>query len=626
MLKRGAVIGTAGHVDHGKSTLVKRLTGIDPDRLAEEKTREMTIDLGFAWLTLLNGETVGVVDVPGHRDFIENMLAGIGGIDAVLLVIAADEGIMPQTREHLAIIDLLGIQNGLIVLTKIDSVNDPDWLDLVLQDIQQVTKNTALDQAAVVPVSAYTGAGIPLLLDKITTLVTTLPHRVDYKHPRLPIDRVFTMSGFGTVVTGTLSGGSLHVGDEIEIQPSGRRGRIRGLQSYKQQTQSVPPGCRVAVNIAGLDKQTLARGQVLTYPGQLQPSTLVDVRFRHLPDVSRPLKHNAEVKVFAGAAEAHGHVRLLGEDRLMPGAEAWLQLRLETPLALAQGDRFILRYPSPAQTIGGGIVINPNPNRRYRRFQSAVLQQLETRLIGTPAQRVAQAAEALEPVKRPTLQKLTGYHDSALDDAVQSALREGLLLALPDGAFLATISWQTTLQQMVDELVLFHQMQPLRLGISREELRSRIGLKQTTLAMLLSLQNAIISEGELLRLHTHQINFNAQQQARINMLNELLSTAPYTPPSFAEAAQITTEEVLYALIDLGEIVLVPPDIIFSKAAYAEMTAGTLALIDQDGSITAKTLRDRYNTSRKYAIALLEHLDTLGITKRVGDIRVRGRKS
>jgi selenocysteine-specific elongation factor len=347
------VIGTAGHVDHGKSTLVQRLTGIDPDRLAEEKAREMTIDLGFAWLKLLTGETVGIVDVPGHRDFIENMLAGVGGIDAVLLVIAADEGVMPQTREHLAILDLLGIQHGLVVLSKTDMVDDPDWLALVERDIADTLIGTALQGAAIVPVSARTGAGIAELNERIAELMAQMPPRADYGQPRLPIDRVFTISGFGTVVTGTLLGGTLRLGDEVVIEPAGLRGRVRGLQSYKQTVSVAEPGSRVAVNVSGVERSAVARGFVLTHPGRLLPTTLVDVHFRYLADASRPLKHNAEVKFFVGAAEAMGHVRLLDSEMLQPGSDGWLQIRLEKPLALAQGDRFIVRCPSPSETVGG---------------------------------------------------------------------------------------------------------------------------------------------------------------------------------------------------------------------------------------------------------------------------------
>lgn len=617
------VIGTAGHVDHGKSTLVRKLTGIDPDRLAEEKAREMTIDLGFAWLKLPNQETVGIVDVPGHRDFIENMLAGVGGIDAALLVIAADEGVMPQTREHLAILDLLGIQHGLIVLTKTDAVDDPDWLDLIEQEISDLTKGTTLANAAFARVSALRGEGIDALVSQLTDLLRDMPPRADYKHPRLPIDRVFTISGFGTVVTGTLLGGGLRVGDEIEVQPTGLRGRIRGLQSYKQSVESAEVGSRVAVNVAGLERQAIERGHVLAYAGQLQPTSLIDVRFRYLRDVGRPLKHDALVKFFAGAAESLAHVRLLNDETLTPGAEGWLQIRLDKPLALAQGDRFILRYPSPSQTIGGGVIVNPSPVRRWRRFQVDVIHDLETRMLGTPAQRVAQAANGMEPSKQVHLQKQTGYADAELDTAISEALADGLMVELQAGLYFSAEAFQGLLQRMISELRVFHAAQALRIGMSREALRAKAGLKSATFNAILEMQTAIAADGNVVRLTEHSIRFSDEQHIKVDGLREKLNAAPYTPPSFTEAAELVGEDVLYALMDLGEIVRVQPDVILTAAVYQEMVDTTFAIIDQEGSITASALRDRFNTTRKYVIGLLEHLDSLGLTTRVGDGRIRG---
>lgn len=618
------VIGTAGHVDHGKSTLVRALTGIDPDRLAEEKAREMTIDLGFAWAKLPSGETVGIVDVPGHRDFIENMLAGVGGIDAVLLVIAADEGVMPQTREHLAILDLLGVQHGLVALTKTDLVDDTGWLELIEHDIHDTLADTSLAEADIVRVSARTRAGLDTLFDRLAALLDEMPPRADYGSPRLPIDRIFTISGFGTVVTGTLLGGAVRVGEEVEIQPAGLRGRIRGLQSYKQTVDTAEPGSRVAVNVSGVDKRAVGRGDVLTYPGQLQATTLIDVRFRHLKDAGRPLKHNAEVKFFSGAAESVAHVRLLDVDELPPGQEAWLQLRLETPLALAQGDRFILRYPSPSQTIGGGGIVNPHPARRWKRFQADILDQLATRMNGTPAERLAQTARV--PEKRSALQKHLGYNTADFEAAVHDGLAQGLLVELPGGELLARGAWDALMRHMLDELRAFHRTAPLRLGMSREELRSRLGLKGATLNALLDMQPEIVAEGERLRLADHAIRFDSAQQSRAAALRQQIAAAPYAPPSFAEATQLAGEDVVYALIELGEIVAVQPDIIFSRAAYDELVSAILEMIDRDGSVTASGLRDRFNTSRKYAIGLLEHLDSVGITRRAGDARVRGHRS
>lgn len=619
------VIGTAGHVDHGKSSLVRVLTGMDPDRLAEEKAREMTIDLGFAWLKLANGETIGLVDVPGHRDFIENMLAGVGGIDAVLLVIAADEGVMPQTREHLAILDLLGIQNGLIVLSKIDMVDDADWLDLIESDIRRVAAHTSLSHAPIIRVSSRTGAGIQHLLDHLINLLGNMPERADYNNPRLPIDRVFSVSGFGTVVTGTLLGGCLRVGDEVEVQPAEGQARIRGLQSYKQTVDEAEPGSRVAVNLSGIDKRNVSRGMVLTRPGQLRGTTLIDVHFRHLADTGRPLKHNAQVKCFIGAAEAIGYVRILSDEQLQPDSEGWLQIRLETPMALAQGDRFILRYPSPSQTIGGGVVVDPHPGRRWRRFQQDVIDALKTRLAGTPAERIEQAAMQIQPVKRSYLQAQTGYSDPEVVLAIKAALDEGRLVEFPGDQYIAMVTANGLWRQMQNELADFHSHYPLRLGMPLEELRNRLGLKAAFFNLLLDSQSRVRRVQGIAYLVDHQIRFTPLQEAAVAQLMEMMNAAPYTPPSFAEAAKIVQDDVLYALIDLGEIVQVQPDVIFSSRVYSEMVSEVLRLIDEQGSVAANTVRDRYQTTRKYAIGLLEHLDAIGVTRRSGDVRIRGNR-
>lgn len=617
------VIGTAGHVDHGKSTLVHQLTDIDPDRLIEEKRREMTIDLGFAWLTLPNDETIGIIDVPGHRDFIENMLAGVGGIDAVLLVIAADEGVMPQTREHLAILDLLGIENGLIILTKTDLVDDPDWIELVELDVREVTQNTTLADVPILRVSALTGDGIPDLIAQLTDLLSDLPPNLDYNHPRLAIDRVFTISGFGTVVTGTLLGGTLSVGDEIEIQPGALHGRVRGLQSYKQPVDIAQPGSRVAVNITGIEKSAIQRGHALTLPRQLQATLLADIRFRHLADASRPLKHNAEVKFFVGAAETTARVRLLEHETLLPGEDGWLQIRLGSQLPLAQGDRFIIRYPSPPETIGGGIIVNPYPGRRWKRFQAEVIQQLELRAEGTPAERVAQAATATDGVNWQTLQHGVGYSDNELESAIQQALDEGLLLEIANRYYVATASWQPLNRQLIDDLAEFHRVYPLRRGMGREQMRVQLGIKQATLNALLDQSESVISNGNLIHLSDHEIRFTEAQASATQRLVQVMKNAPYTPPTYSEAVAIVSEDVLIALIELDDIVRVQAELIFSRQAYDEMVSVLLNTIEKNGEITAGELRDHFQTTRKYAIGLLEHLDSVKITRRQGDVRVRG---
>lgn len=619
------VFGTAGHVDHGKSTLIKSLTGIDPDRLAEEKAREMTIDLGFAWMDLPDGERIGFVDVPGHRDFIENMLAGVVGIDAALLVIAADEGVMPQTREHLAILDLLKVSHGLIVLTKIDAVEDIDWLELVEQDVRSITSGTTLASFEMVRVSSRTGAGLPELTDRLNSLSVSMPSPLDVNNPRLSIDRVFSVSGFGTVVTGTLAGGSLQVGDEIELQPAGIRGRIRGLQSYNEKVSLVHPGRRVAVNIAGVEHSLIQRGYVLSRPGHVRPTQLIDVHFRQLADATRPIKHNSEVKFFVGAAEALGHVRLLADDTLIPGAESWLQIRFEYPLAVTQGERFILRYPSPSETIGGGIIVDPHPEHRWKRFQVDVIRSLETRMQGSPAERVAQLASEREPVNRFELNKQLGFADQELASAIQDALHNGLIVMLSDDCFLSAAVYQQLIQQMIAELRVYHQTQPLRLGMKREELRNRIGLTHTTLAMILGTQSQIVPRADYISLAEHEVRFNADQQQRIELLTSKMGEMPYTPPSLTEAIQLVGEDVLYALIDLGDIIQVQPEIIFAPSVYNKMVETALALIDEKGSLATNELRDYFGTTRKYAIGLLEHLDGVNVTRRIGDVRARGSK-
>jgi len=621
------VIGTAGHVDHGKSTLVRALTGIDPDRLREEKEREMTIDLGFAWMNLANGEQVGIVDVPGHRDFIENMLAGVGGIDAVLFVVAADEGVMPQTREHLAILDLLGVPGGIIVLTKTDLIDDPEWLALVEMDMREIVAGTVLADAPVVPVSARSGAGLDELKAALTTCLSARPPRADRGHPRLPIDRVFTMSGFGTVVTGTLSGGSLAVGDPVELQPGGLAGRIRGLQAYKVKLDRVGPGSRVAVNLTGIDKSDVKRGQVLTTPGWLRATALADVHFRHLRDASRPLKHNAEVKFFSGAAEARAYVRLLDAEELPPGAVGWLQIVLLEPLALTRGDRFILRYPSPGETIGGGVVVDPAPGRRWRRRRPDVIARLETLARGTPSELVAQLLESAGmPLKLAEIKTRSGMPAAEVETALSQAAGERLVHNLGGGWWLAASVLLTLLKRIRDELAAYHRAEPLRRGMPREQLRSRLGLERAAFDRLLSRAEDIAgADADLVWAKDYTVHLDVAQQAAVDRLLAAFARAPYAPPSFRESVDLIGEDLVRFLLERGDLVMVQPDVLLSAEAYAEMFRAIADALDTQGSISAAELRDRFNTTRKYAIGLLEYLDAKGITRREGDVRVWGRR-
>lgn len=624
------VVGTAGHVDHGKSTLVEALTGINPDRLLEEQEREMTIDLGFAWLTLPDGESVGIVDVPGHRDFIENMLAGIGGIDAALFVVAADEGVMPQTREHLAILDLLGVSSGVVALTKVDLVDDPDWLELVTADVSEVLKGTVLEKAPIVPVSARTGQGLQDLLEALRELLEQTEPRPDRGRPRLWVDRVFTISGFGTVVTGTLVDGNLTVGQEVEIMPRGLKARIRGLQTHKKKIERAVPGSRVAINLSGVSKNDLARGDLVTTPGWLRPTLLVDVRLDYLADAPRLLKHNTRLKLFCGAAEVMARVRLLGQETLAPGASGWVQLELGEPLPLVRGDRFIVRTPSPPATVGGGVVVDPNPGRKHRRFRPEVISRLETLAQGTPAEVLLQVLERRGPLPVGDLPEVSGLGEAA-PGALEELLARGDAVVLGAGRavrgnpLVASRGWWAMMTgRMEEELAAYHRRYPLRPGMGREGLRSALRLDPRIFNGLMAQaagEGLVADEGAAVRLTNHEIRLNPEQQRAVDDLLARFRHAPYTPPSVKESVAAVGEEVLTVLLAQGDLVQVSPDVLFLPTTYEEMVRRIRARMQQNGSITLAQTRDLFHTSRKYAQALLEHLDEIGVTRRVGDERV-----
>jgi selenocysteine-specific elongation factor len=624
-------------VDHGKSTLVQALTGINPDRLREEQEREMTIDLGFAWLTLPNGEPVGVVDVPGHKDFIENMLAGVGGIDAALFVIAADEGVMPQTREHLAILDLLHIQSGVVALTKVDLINEEGWLELVTAEVEEALEGTCLDGVPLVPVSARTGQGLSELLEVIERVLASSQPRRDRGRPRLPVDRVFTIAGFGTVVTGTLTDGSLSVGQEVEIQPQGLKARVRGLQTHKHKIEQAVPGSRVAVNLTGVRKEDLKRGDVLTIPGWLRGTVLVDARLDYLGDNPWPLQHNQQVKFFSGAAEVLAHVRLLADEIVPAGQSGWVQLRLANPVPLIKGDRFIVRLPSPSLTIGGGTVVDPHPGQRHRRFRPQVIQRLETLAQGAPAEVALQTLERRGPLTGAELAQASGLGQEtgpALVELVASSqvviLGEGTLRG--DGGqqlFVSRSGWSALTQQIERELHTFHQNNPLRVGMPREALRGRLKLQPTVkdrfnaVMAQAAAEGQVADEGAVVRLPTHAVRFSAQQQKQVEALLERFRADRFTPPSVKEslAALDGAEEVLAALLIQRRLVQVNEDVLFLAETYDEMIERTRAFIQENGSITVGQVRDLFNASRKYALGFLEHLDATGVTRRVGDERV-----
>jgi selenocysteine-specific elongation factor len=636
MEQRIRTIGTAGHVDHGKSALVEALTGIDPDRLKEEKEREMTIDLGFAWLTLPSGSVVSIVDVPGHESFIKNMLAGIGGIDAALLVVAADEGIMPQTREHLDILDLLELPYGVVAITKSDLAEDEEWLELVIDDVRELLKKTRLFDAEILPVSAVTDQGLPQLLSSLDALLDRVPAKRDLGKPRLAVDRVFVMPGFGTVVTGTLVDGGLHVGQEIEILPSEVRARIRGLQTHKQKLEATAPGGRVAVNLGGVSSDQVTRGDVLALPGQLKSSSLIDARVRLLASAPRPLKQNVRVQFYSGSSEITAHVRLLDDEAIQPGQEGWVQFRLANRAALGRGDHFIIRQPSPSLTIGGGVVIDPVPRRRHRRFRAPVIQRLEALSLGSPEDILLQGLGDGRPRQLGELLAESGLpEDEGREALAQLLSRSEVLLLGAEGSMgagvlahdrfmMSTAGYEDLLRQVGGVLDEYHGRYPLRSGMPREELKSRLYLPTKVFNALLahaSLQNRLTEEGAAVRLPQHQVRFSAEQQGRIDQLLARFAESPYATPSVPECEAAVGPELLSFLVEDGRLVRVSESVIFLRDTYDEMVERVTAHITDEGSITVAEVRDLFRASRKYALALMEHLDDQRITKRVGDKRV-----
>ena len=625
------VIGTAGHVDHGKSTLIAALTGTHPDRLKEEQAREMTIELGFGWLTLPNGEEIGIVDVPGHRDFIENMLAGVGGIDAALLVIAADEGVMPQTKEHLAILDLLQIPAGLIVLTKTDLITDDDWLDLIEVDIRAAVKESILKDAPIIRVSAKTKTNLNSLLSNLQSLLETKPARPDLARPRLPIDRVFTMSGFGTVVTGTLSDGKLSIGDEVEILPSGLKGRIRGLQSHKKKEDSAQPGSRTAVNISGVEPASIRRGDWLAHLNQYSPTRRLDARFRLLGDVTSTLKHNDEVKFFIGASETIATIRLLGAEELSPGEEGWIQLELREPVVAVRKDRYILRRPSPSETLGGGMIVDPQPKRRHKRFDDAVLKSLEALMQGSPSEVLLEAANALgvAPIKEIAARSRLEAADaeSALSELITSnsllLLENGTPTPSSDLLVVSQLHWQNMNERTEQIVTEFHKAFPLRRGIPREELKSKLKLSPRIFNAILTkliTDHMITDYLTAVSLPNHEIRFTTAQQADVERLRRKFEQNPFSPPSVKECQEEVGAEVLSAMIESGELLSISNDVIFRKSDYDSMKENIKQAIERNGRVSLAETRDMFKTSRKYAQALLEHFDAIGFTARDGDFR------
>ncbi len=663
-------IGTAGHIDHGKSTLVKVLTGIDPDRLAEEKERGMTIDLGFAWLKLPGGREVSIVDVPGHEGFIKNMLAGVGGIDAALLVVAADEGVMPQTREHLAILDLLRVQRGVVALTKADLV-DEEWLELVREEVNELLAPTTLAHASIIPVSAVTGQGIPELLACLEQMLGEAEERQNIARPRLPVDRVFTMTGFGTVVTGTLLDGSFKTGQEVEILPHGLKSRIRSMQTHRHAVDTAQPGSRVAINLANVSRTDLARGDVVALPGQLRPTMLIDVHVEVLASTPRPLEHNTLVDFYSGSQEMPARVRLLDVEELEPGKKAWAQLRLSRPAVVARHDRFILRIPSPSMTIGGGEVVDVHP-RYHRRFQEAVLKQLATLEHGTPEELALAALDRRMSLSRsataPAQQEASGHSgertgsmqgsgrqaqqhvpargligyelaeivkqsnlgQDVTKQALETLLQEGRVRRAGPFWFAQAV-WDALVEETISLLRAQHQQYPLRSGLSKEEWRARLNLPAKMAAEVFAALQAegIVAEATtsgFIRLPDFVPRLSEAQQQQVERLLAMFRENPHMPPGRAEAEAMVGAEVLAALVEQGRLVKLGDGTLFLRESYDEAVETLVRYVREHGKMSVAEARDVLGTTRKYILPLLEHMDAQKITRRMGDDRVLGMRA
>ena len=619
------VIGTAGHVDHGKSALIHALTGTHPDRLREEQERGMTIELGFAWMTLPSGREVSIVDVPGHVRFVRHMLAGISAVDLALLVIAADKGVMPQTREHLEILDLLEVRNAIVVLTKCDLV-DADWASLVEEEVRMVLADTHLADAPFVRVSSVTGAGLDDLRAAIDVALDATTEPRDIGRPRLGIDRVFTMTGFGTVVTGTLLDGRLHVGDTVEVAPGGPSARIRGLQTHRHEVQEALPGTRVAVNLVGVAVDDLARGQVLVPVGRVTAVKAFDALLHVLPD--RPIRHNLRVAVHVGSAEVQGRVRILGSrvvsidgkdtDEVPGGADGWAQVILAEPIAAVPGDPFVLRLSD--ETVGGGRIVEVNPPR-HRRHSAATVERLESRAAGTPESRILAALERSEPATASALRAVVEVSAEQFDAAIEALTTGGAIHVLPAPTGEPVLLTQGGRERIFDDtlraLTTFHAAHPLRWAMPREELRGALRLPSREFAAILGgLAPDIEARGDSFAEAAWTPVLTPAQQAEVDRIETALRDGGTQPPR-----QNIDAETLAYLEGAGRIVDCGDGTVLSREAYASIRERVITLLHDGRELTLAEARDALDTNRRAAQAILEQLDRDGVTRRHGDARV-----
>jgi selenocysteine-specific elongation factor len=628
MSVKGIVIGTAGHIDHGKTALVKLLTGIDTDRLKEEKERGISIDLGFAHLSLPSGIRAGIVDVPGHERFVRNMLVGAGGIDLVLFVVAADEGVMPQTREHLNIVDILRVHGGVVALTKADLV-DEAWMEMVSADVRAVLEGTVLAEAPIVPVSAVSGGGRENILSALDQEVAKISQRATGEFSRLPIDRVFTVEGFGTVVTGTLWSGQVKVGDNLDVLPQGKKVRVRNVQVFGKNVDGAVPGERVALAVHGVSREELGRGDWLVSPGAVGPSLMLDARFDLLRDSSKRLKTRSRIRFHLGASEVIGRVHLLDKEELRPGESALSQFRLESPVVAVQGDRFVVRSYSPQITIGGGSILVSRA-AKHRKKDGDVLETLGLVERGSPRERIEQQVRTAQGKGLDVAQvaREAGVSLSEAEVAAEALLAEGKVFRA--GTLLFHEEYLTKIAQEISRCLSdYQQKYLLRWGMTKGELRNRFGAVPADVfaaaTAFLSKNETLFSKEDRYRIGSSTILLSPEEALLKEHVEAELRKAGLNVPYIKEIAAgqrpDKVNDILQILMEEGKVVKVNAELAFHADTLKEIEALLRDLLSAKGKLQVSDFKDAAKTSRKYAVPLLEYFDKRGVTRRQGDFRV-----
>lgn len=627
------ILGTAGHIDHGKTSLIKAITGTDTDRLKEEKERGITIELGFASLDLPNGQHVGIVDVPGHEKFVKNMVAGATGIDIVVMVIAADEGVMPQTREHMEICTLLGIKHGFVALTKIDMV-DEEWLELAMEDVRDFTAGTFLENTPIVPVSAVKEQGLQEFSRVLETICNQVPERSMSSLFRLPVDRVFTMKGFGTVITGSLISGRVQVGDTVMIYPSMVTAKVRGIQVHNQGVNMAEAGQRTAINFQGLEKAAINRGEMLALPGTLKPSFMVDLQLQYLASNKKPIKNRTRVRFHTGTSEILGNLALLDREELPPGEKAAVQLRLDEPVCLVKDDRFVIRSYSPVRTIGGGQVLNPIPPK-HKRFKADVVQGLQSIAERSKEELIAYYIDQTghTGVAFSDLVLMTNITEKSLEQQLQALLsRKTVLLVDRDSRiYMHTNSFQQLRQDLTGHLEKYHKTNPLKAGMPKEELKTKLPPNLSPKLFNL-LMNQMLRDGEInvvedtVHLASHTVALGADQEDIRDKILKTYRESGLQPPYFKELSkQLTADpararDVLNLLVKEGRLVKVKEDLFFDADAVTRLKQRLVEFLTVNGEISTPQFKEMTAASRKYVIPLIEFFDAQNFTIRIGDIR------